>query len=205
MKVEGSVKHEHIVEAAIKRFSHFGINKTTLAEIADDIGISKPSLFYYFHDKSSLLDAVGQKIINEFWDGLAAALTTATSVDSGLSELIEVKRRFFKKYLLLALQAESLEINKASSQLPAFVVKAREKAELLISNLLAQGVAQKTLRPIDVTKTSHLLLETLDAFEQCVKTKSRMLESKDIDSLFDKQQEVIQLLINGLKSKEWKN
>src|SRR4051794_37889807 len=105
MKAEGSVKHDYIVDAAIKRFSHFGVNKTKLTEIADDIGISKTSLFYYFPDKSSLLEAVGRKIIYEFLDGFEAALTSANSVGEGLLKFIEVKREYFKKYLLLALQA----------------------------------------------------------------------------------------------------
>ena len=80
-KDEMSVKHEHIVEAAIKRFSHFGIHKTTLAEIADDTGISKPSLFYYFNYKRILLEAVGRKIINEFLQGYEVVLKSAKSVD----------------------------------------------------------------------------------------------------------------------------
>lgn len=33
---ELSVKQETIVDAALKRFSHFGIDKTTLSEIAGD-------------------------------------------------------------------------------------------------------------------------------------------------------------------------
>ena len=136
MKTEVSVKHEHIIEAAIKRFSHFGVNKTTLAEIADDIGISKPALFYYFNDKNSLLEAVGQKIIDEIMKGYETSLTSARSVENGLSELIEVKRAFFKKYSLLALQAESLDINKDRTRLPEFIIEARKKTELLIANFL---------------------------------------------------------------------
>jgi AcrR family transcriptional regulator len=39
-----------IIEAARKRFSHYGLTKTTMNEIAADIGMSKASLYYYFPD-----------------------------------------------------------------------------------------------------------------------------------------------------------
>ena len=204
-KDEMSVKHEHIVEAAIKRFSHFGIHKTTLAEIAEDTGISKPSLFYYFNDKRSLLEAVGRKIINEFLQGYEVVLKSAKSVDEGLSSFIDVKRQYFKKYSLLALQADSLEMHKMSPDLTEAIDHARNKTEQLLSDLLERGIQQKELRAIDVRKTSTLLLEILEAFEYIIKQKTCLVKNTDIDTLFDKQNEVLQLLLNGLKRNEWKN
>ena|SRR5215204_2911014 len=56
-------KREAIIEAAKKRFSHFGVGKTTMNEIADDLSISKASLYYYFPDKLNLYAAVLQTII----------------------------------------------------------------------------------------------------------------------------------------------
>ena len=204
-KEETSLKHEHIVEAAIKRFSHFGIHKTTLAEIAEDTGISKPALFYYFNDKRGLLEAVGRKIINEFLEGYEGVLTSAVSVDEGLLDFIDVKRQYFKKYSLLALQADSLEMHKMSPDLTEAIDQARNTTEQLLSDLLERGIKQKELRSIDVRKTSALLLEILEAFEYNIKQKTCLVKNTDIDTLFDKQKEVVQLMINGLKAKEWKN
>src|SRR5947208_16334089 len=56
-------KRDAIIEAAKKRFSHFGVDKTTMNEIADDLSISKASLYYYFPDKLNLYGAVLQQII----------------------------------------------------------------------------------------------------------------------------------------------
>lgn len=47
-------KQAAIIEAAIKRFAHFGVSKTTMSEIAADLAISKASLYYYFPDKLNL-------------------------------------------------------------------------------------------------------------------------------------------------------
>lgn len=205
MKGQVSVKQEHIVEAAIKRFTHFGINKTTLVEIAEDIGISKASLFYYFQDKGILLDAVGQKIINEVLEGFNSALSSASSVEDGLLDFIEVKRQFFKKYMMLALQSDSVEMNKLSPQFTHFIQEFHLRTERIVSDFLKQGIELKTLRPLDTEKTARLLLETLQAFDHCIKCKSPLLQNKDIDALFEKQKDLIQMLLNGLKSNKWKN
>ncbi len=42
---ETDKKRDVIIEGAIKRFIHYGINKTTMNEIAEDLSVSKPSLY----------------------------------------------------------------------------------------------------------------------------------------------------------------
>ena len=69
--VEADRKREVILEKAILRFSHFGIQKTTMNEIADDLSMSKPSMYYYFPDKSALILAVVERIIAEYQERLA--------------------------------------------------------------------------------------------------------------------------------------
>lgn len=56
------LKREAIIEAAIKRFAHFGVGKTTMTEIGNDLSLSKASLYYYFPDKISLYAAVLKSI-----------------------------------------------------------------------------------------------------------------------------------------------
>jgi AcrR family transcriptional regulator len=204
MRAEGLVKQEHILDAAIKRFSHFGVNKTTLTEIAEDLAISKPLLFYYFNDKNSLIAAVAAKIINECLEGYEEALNAASSPEEGLQSLIEVKRKFFKKYFLLAIQGDSIDVNKLSSEIPQLYVKARIKTEALIAALLKKGVEQKTLKPIDTARTSHLILETLTAFELSIKCRKTVPEIKEIDEMFDKQKGVLEIFFTGLKAAEQK-
>ena len=55
---DNSDKISNILSAAQKRFGLYGLEKTTMKEIASDLGVSKASLYYYFPDKESLLKAV---------------------------------------------------------------------------------------------------------------------------------------------------
>ena len=97
MKVEANVKQELIVDAAIRRFSHFGIAKTTLTEVAEDMAVSKQALSYYFADKQSLVNAVIEKITIEYGDRLRTEMGKAATVEAALLKLTEVKGFFFRE------------------------------------------------------------------------------------------------------------
>jgi AcrR family transcriptional regulator len=47
-------KREAILDAAHKRFAHYGLAKVTMDEIAADLGISKAALYYYFSAKEDV-------------------------------------------------------------------------------------------------------------------------------------------------------
>jgi AcrR family transcriptional regulator len=50
-------KRRRIVEAARRRFRHFGVKKTTMQEVARDAGVAVGTLYLYFKDKDDLLVA----------------------------------------------------------------------------------------------------------------------------------------------------
>jgi TetR/AcrR family transcriptional regulator len=200
MRIDGNIKQEHILEAAIKRFSYFGVNKTTMTEIAEDLAISKPSLFYYFQDKNSLIAAVVEKIMNEFLDEFKAAVEETSCVEQGLLTLVEMKRAYFKKYFLLALQGEAIDINKLPPVLPEIYQKGRKRNQELICGLFRKGIEQNMIAPIDAKRVSELFLETLAALEYCMRARKSIPEMTDIDEMFDKQREVVIMILNGLKS-----
>ncbi|MGY0038729.1 TetR/AcrR family transcriptional regulator [Pedobacter sp. NJ-S-72] len=96
---ETDKKRELIIEGAIKRFIHFGINKTTMNEIAEDLSVSKPSLYYYFPDKTSLILGVVERIFKDYFDVLYADLKQATNIETTLLNIVEIKHRFFSAIL----------------------------------------------------------------------------------------------------------
>jgi AcrR family transcriptional regulator len=50
-----------IVEGAQKLFQHYGLNKTTMEDIAKSLGKSKSSLYYYYATKEEIFEAVVEK------------------------------------------------------------------------------------------------------------------------------------------------
>ena len=58
MEKKSDQKLSGILQAARRRFAKQGLSKTTMNEIADDLGISKAALYYYFKDKEQIYKQV---------------------------------------------------------------------------------------------------------------------------------------------------
>jgi len=202
--MEVNVKQEQIVEAALRRFSHFGIAKTTLTEVADDLTVTKQVLSYYFPDKQSLVNAVVEKLTIEYGTLLKAEMEKSGSVEEALLKLTEVKSIFFKKYFMLVAQAEHLELmrHRSISNWKKFLA---DKESGLVSKLFESGVKKGELKPLDVQKTAELLLDTLYAFSRCVKDKGALPDETAFTEVLAKQQGVIKLFYQGLKAEKWVN
>jgi AcrR family transcriptional regulator len=56
-------KRQQNIDAARARFRHFGIQKTTMQEIADDAGVAGGTLCRYFADKDDLTVACADEFI----------------------------------------------------------------------------------------------------------------------------------------------
>ncbi|RYZ57606.1 MAG: TetR/AcrR family transcriptional regulator, partial [Chitinophagaceae bacterium] len=91
-------KQEAIIEAAIKRFAHFGVAKTTMTEIATDLSLSKASLYYYFPDKLNLYAAVFTTITSAGADALDAQLAQEPDPFKAIAHFLERRTEFIIKY-----------------------------------------------------------------------------------------------------------
>jgi AcrR family transcriptional regulator len=56
-------KRQRILEAARKRFRHYGVRKTTMQEIARDADVAVGTLYLYFKDKDDLLVACTEEYV----------------------------------------------------------------------------------------------------------------------------------------------
>ena len=204
MKAESQVKQEQIVAVALRRFSHFGIAKTTMTEIAEDMAVSKQVLSYYFTDKQSLINAVIEKLTMDYISQLQAEMDTSATVLTALLKLTEVKGIFFEKYFILAVQAEHVELAKSTSP-QNWRKLLTEKELVLVISLLEKGMRSGELKPLDVRKTGELLLDTLYAFSRCVKEKGVLPDAEVFREVMTRQQEVIRIFYQGLKAAKWVN
>ncbi|MEC0203836.1 TetR/AcrR family transcriptional regulator [Paenibacillus lautus] len=57
---------QQIVEAAIGLFASHGIDKTSLAMIAGEVGITKPSIYYHFASKDELVERVFDYMFSDY-------------------------------------------------------------------------------------------------------------------------------------------
>lgn len=102
-------KKDQIIKIALKRFAHYGFNKTTMSEIAVDLGITKANLYYYYPDKNSLVKDV-LLMLAEVAEEQELAILTSYDGDllSSLDQLLELKAALMREYYVLHI-SENLE------------------------------------------------------------------------------------------------
>jgi AcrR family transcriptional regulator len=65
MPRDGSATRERIVTVAMKRFVEQGYDKTSLREIAEDVGVTKAALYYHFRTKDDIVRSAMSGILDQ--------------------------------------------------------------------------------------------------------------------------------------------
>jgi AcrR family transcriptional regulator len=64
-----------ILDAAFRRFARYGYRRTSLGDIAEEVGLSRPALYHYFRNKEDVFRALSQRINAGVVAAVAAAAT----------------------------------------------------------------------------------------------------------------------------------
>jgi TetR/AcrR family transcriptional regulator len=191
-------KREAIIEAAQKRFNHFGVGKTTMNEIADDLSISKASLYYYFPDKLNLFAAVLQKIIDvenvdkkeyrEEKDPLSALLT-----------YLDNRTEFIIQHYNILEYLKTLGAGVPAELQPVFEA-ARSREKTRIAAIISRGVQNKKIKATDSEKIAELLHDCLDGLRLAVISHKTNFfpDKKQFFELAKREKEVATIFIKGL-------
>jgi AcrR family transcriptional regulator len=70
-----------IQQAALELFAEQGVQQTSLRDIADRLGVTKPALYYHFASREDLLSSLVQPMIDDF-EAYAAEQQAAAPVES---------------------------------------------------------------------------------------------------------------------------
>lgn len=198
---EADKKREQIIEGAIKRFSHFGINKTTMNDIADDLSVSKPSLYYYFPDKKSLIVGVIEKVFRDYFEMLGKNLNDDDNLETVLFCSIDVRNSFFEKYFML----------KISEGVPDLLwdddvkesLHALKKIETdLFADIFKNAQLRGEIHENDMQHLASLYLESLMGLtNMCVMAEHKkiMPEKKMLKDVADKQKALSAIFARGLR------
>jgi len=84
---------DKIISAAIKNFLTFGYEKTSLASIAEEVGIKKPSIYHHFKNKEELfyvsLNHILESLKHKIKNSINNSSTSKEMLESLISTLIE--------------------------------------------------------------------------------------------------------------------
>jgi AcrR family transcriptional regulator len=200
--IDKSEKVQMIIEASQKRFGLFGVEKTSMREIAYDLKLSKASLYYYFPDKESLYIAVVKKEQEEFISKISERIFNFHEPEQLLLEYANARLSYFRTLLNLG----RLRLETFSGMKPALfgvIQDFREKEKGIIINIFEKGIEKGTFQIKDPEQTASLFLDLLKGLRvSLIKEKETLfIEQNEYEILLEKTIDFTNLFIRGIKCK----
>jgi AcrR family transcriptional regulator len=199
---KGSFKVKQIIDVAQKLFGIYGLEKVSMQEIADELNLSKASIYYYFPDKESLYEAVLEKENDEFIFRISEIVSEISDPDKMLKDYARLRLEYFNR--LLNLSRLRLEIY--SEMKPGFRESLKifkEKEKEVVKEIFNKGLSSGVFHIDDTDKTASLFLDLLKGLRVTVITGRRTLtiEQSEFDRLLENTNAFTDIFIKGLKIK----
>jgi AcrR family transcriptional regulator len=191
-----------IIEASQKRFGLFGIEKTSMREIASDLKLSKASLYYYFPDKQSLYKAVVEKEQVEFLAKISERILSFHEPEQLLLEYANARLSYFRTLLNLS----RLRLEAYSDLKPGFretIQYFKEKEKEIIKMIFEKGISSGVFFISDTDQTASLYLDLLRGLRATLvnEKETLIIEQEEYDMLLEKTIAFTIFFIKGLKYK----
>lgn len=134
-----------IVQAAIDHFSKNGYDSTKVDDIANTLGISKGTIYFYFGDKSGLFRAISDHFVENVKEELGAIFRTAEEKDMGVGQFYDNLRKVEQgtDKLMVEMVAESTRIPRLRKVLLEHRRRVLEVTIEHTGKLVEQGLIKK--------------------------------------------------------------
>ncbi|NLU94068.1 TetR/AcrR family transcriptional regulator [Chitinophaga sp. Ak27] len=191
---------DKILEAALKRFTHYGASKTTMNEIADDLHCSKASLYYYFPDKKAMHVAVLEKIAEAYFSKMEKEGEQLTSATQALYNIIDLRKEFIIRFCRLEI-FKILQDNTTLFQQEKR--KAREREILLHTRIIEAGIASGEFKTDNPAQVAELLVLSGIGIRFSLMDDPREdfeMDEEEMDKVVEKQKQLLDIFIKGLRA-----
>jgi TetR/AcrR family transcriptional repressor of mexJK operon len=153
-------KERVILEAARKRFAHFGYQKVTMEEVAEDVGVVKGALYYYFPTKESLFEAVLREERKEFSTDMENMLTSCACARDMMKVYIDSRHLFLHKLVNLS-QLDYNSWMNLKSHIQKLFTEFEEEECAYLQRLIERGMKEKEFAVANARDTAALYLHVL--------------------------------------------
>jgi AcrR family transcriptional regulator len=200
--IDKTDKVQLIIEAAQKRFGLYGVEKTSMREIASDLRLSKASLYYYFPDKETLYKAVVEKEQNEFLAKISEKIEAVQAPEVLLREYAVTRLSYFRTLLNLS----RLRMGEYTGLKPVFresFILFKEKEKEIIIRIFKTGIRREIFKIKNTDSTASLYLDLLRGLRISVVNdkETLVLGQEEYDRLLEKTIAFTDIFISGLKNR----
>jgi len=185
-------RRAEIIESASHLFEEKGYAHTSMNDIADAVGVRKPTLYHYFDTKDEILYSLHEEVINPLLTKQEQRIADGVPADRMVLEIIadimalvhEHKghvRAYYENHRQLP------ERHRATSQ------EKRRRYQSMLEDALEQGMRDGTFRALDARLTSLAIFGTVNMAYQWYAADGSQSDRTIATMFYD-------LILNGLIS-----
>lgn len=195
------LKRTRILEAATRRFAHFGMAKTTMSEIATDLNFSKALLYYYFPDKNSLYSAVFEYVIDKMVQDIKEKINTCDDFEEIMMYTLDKRVEQINKYYNLFEYTINM-VKELPEELERVFKESYVREVELFVEILVIGVEHNKIEVEDIEETARILLYSLFGMRMGIlkDMKNMLFPTKDeFDDILSLQKKMMKIFLKGLR------
>lgn len=193
------LKRNAILDAAEKRFAHFGLNKTTMNDIASDLAMSKASLYYYFPDKNTLYTAVFEREVEKSFTQVLDKLDEIAHVDELFLYTLHSRMDFIQRnYNMLNLSLSSLQAN----DMQDIMKKGKDYQIKVLRFILNKAMHSQQIQNLDVEYMAQLIYFALEGMRLSKMNNVHSIQfptQEEFNTILKLQEDFIKVIINGIR------
>lgn len=190
------IKHQKIIDAAVKVIAHNGYHQAQVAKIAREAGIADGTIYLYFKNKEDILISVFHEKMGLFIKKIEEKIEEKQTAKEKLLLLISLHFSQLQDNYDLALLTQ-LELRQTNKELRMKINTVLHPYLKLIDDILEEGIQQKLFVPdLNVKVARQMIFGTIDE----IVTNWVIKDFKY--NLTELAEPVLQLLLNGFCHKQ---
>jgi len=177
---------------SLEVFARYGYKKTTMEDIAGEIGITKPGLYKYVKDKMDLYEKTLSFALLRWQDRVVNAVNREDDI---VRKFIVMSQKGYDYLMEDELLTEILRKDPTIFPFSTNIVRFREVNQRsldLIKYILEEGIKQRKFSKVDIQRTSVLLYSIYRTF---IVEAYVISDAKQIKKIYT---DGINLILNGL-------
>lgn len=181
-----------IIEKSIELFANKGFDGTSMRNIANAVGITLPTIYYYFTNKEGLYKAVFQNILKKFIKEITMAEVGIKGIKEKLISRAMAKYKFMaKNHEMMLLYLRELYNPKGLINLTEVISKGVEMFETLIR----EGIKNNYLREVDPNLAGWYLMGVFNIFDVKIVSSGKLVSKEEIEF-------IVEIALNGIIKKK---
>jgi len=185
---------------AMQCFSKYGLDKTTLDDIAKAVGLNKASLYYYYKNKEDIFLEVAIREGEDFLATLQKKVMEQKGTEARITYYLRERVNYYKNVLNMN-RVSTDTLNKMLPKFFELFDAVMKKEAQFLALLIKEGVKKGELHTVNAEKLASSLISMNDALKHHVEHKAILKMQPDIDysRIMEEMGLLITLIFKGLK------